>query len=372
MPKYTHGSGTVYQRGKTWWVTYYVNGKQVWESARTKDKAEARRVLQGKIGQIAEGRYAGPLADRVTFDDLAMMLLTDYQVNGKKTLRETRVRLEKHLRPCFGGKKAHEISTADVHAFIAKRQEEGATNAEINRETAALKRAFNLAMQAEKITRKPHVPKLEENSPRQGFFEPWQVDALLPKLPDFLRPPITLAYWTGWRMYSEVLALTWDRVDLEAGTVRLYKGTTKNKDGPLFFLPAELKAVLEQQWADHLAHCPFVFHRQGKRIKDIRGSWERACREAGLSGRIPHDFRRTAIRNMVRAGIPERVAMQIAGHKTRDVFDRYNIVSEGDLIEAAQKLSQRLSAQTMTKTMTIAGTLEQIASPDSSQAPVLQ
>ncbi len=111
-----------------------------------------------------------------------------------------------------------------------KRQEEGATNAEINRETAALKRAFNLAMQAEKITRKPHVPKLEENSPRQGFFESWQFDALLPKLPDFLRPPITFAYWTGWRMYSEVLSLTWDRVDLEAGTVRLYKGTTKNKE----------------------------------------------------------------------------------------------------------------------------------------------
>jgi integrase len=192
---------------------------------------------------------------------------------------------------------------------------------------------------------------LEESSPRQGFFEPWQFAALLPQLPDFLRPPITMAYWTGWHMRSEVLSLTWDRVDLEDGTVRLYRGTTKNKDGRLFFLPLELKAVVDQQWAEHLARyrdCPFVFHRNGERIKDIRGSWERACREAGLSGRIPHDFRRTAIRNMVRAGIPERVAMQLAGHKTRDVFDRYNIVSEGDLKEAARKLSARLSDQTMT------------------------
>jgi integrase len=152
-------------------------------------------------------------------------------------------------------------------------------------------------------------------------------------------------------------SLTEDKLNLEEGRARLYRRTTKNKDGRLFFLPPELKALLEQQWAEHLASysdCSLVFHRNGRRIKDIRGSWERACREAGLSGKIPHDLRRTAIRNMVRASIPERVAMQMAGHKTREVFDRYNIVSEGNLKEAAQKLSHRLSAQTMTKAMTIA------------------
>ena len=78
----------------------------------------------------------------------------------------------------------------------------------------------------------------------------------------------------------------------------------------------------------------------GQPIKDLQGSWNRACREAGLWGKIPHDFRQTAVRNMVsKAGIPEQVAMLIAGHKTRAVFD-YHIVSDRDLQEAAQRLSR--------------------------------
>lgn len=195
----------------------------------------------------------------------------------------------------------------------------------------------------EKIVRKPHIPTLKLNNARKGFFEAWEFEQILPKLPEELRTPITFAYWTGWRLKDEVCHLTLQQIDLAAGTVRLEVNTTKNDDGRVIFMPTEVRALLEQQWTDHLApwvDCPFVFHRNGKRIKDIRGSWQRACTEAGIVGKIPHDFRRTAVRNMVRAGIPERVAMMMCGYKTRAVFDRYHIVSEGDLREAAQKLSR--------------------------------
>jgi hypothetical protein len=208
MPKFKYGAGSVYKRGKTWWLTYYVNGRQVWESARTTNKAEARRLLQATIGQIAEGHYTGPLADRATFEELAEGLFTDYQVNGKKDLRCVRIKVNKHLAPFFAGKTAHGITTADVKTFIKKRQEEGASNAEVNRELSALKRAFNIALQEAKITRKPYIPRLEECNMRQGFFERWEFEAVLARLPEHLRPPITWAYYTGWRMQSEILPLT--------------------------------------------------------------------------------------------------------------------------------------------------------------------
>ena len=209
----------------------------------------------------------------------------------------------------------------------------------------------DLAICSEKIVRKPHVPRLEERNVRQGFFEGAEFNALLAALPAYLRHPLTFAFWTGWRVQSEILTLKWEQVDLDEGTVRLYAGTTKNNEPRLIFLPDELRAVLGGQWSEHLTlhpNCCLVFHRNGQKIKDLRGIWARACREAGLSGKIPHDLRRTAVRNLVRSGVSERVAMRISGYKTRDVFDRYDIVSEGDLREAARRLSKGLGTRTGT------------------------
>jgi integrase len=217
---------------------------------------------------------------------------------------------------------------------------------QINRELAALKRMFNLALHAEKISRKPYISMLEENNARQGFFERPEFDAVLAKLPDYLRPPMTLTYWTGWRLKSEILPLTWSQVDFDTGVIRLEPGVAKNKDGRHFPLMDELRALLESQWEEHLTHypeCPWVFHYRGACIVTVSKAWRRACQAIGLSGKILHDFCRTAVRNLVRAGVPERVAMMLTGHKTRSVFDRYHIVSDRDLREAVQKLSQTFS-----------------------------
>ena len=149
--------------------------------------------------------------------------------------------------------------------------------------------------------------------------------------------------------------LQWAQVDFKIGIVRLEPGTTKNDEARVFPFTEELRAVLEDQRAktEVLRRrgiiCPWVFHRGGKPIKEFRRSWKTACKAVGVPGKIPHDFRRTAVRNLVRAGIPEAVAMKMTGHKTRSVFERYNIVSEGDLFEAARKLDFARQTQFQTQ-----------------------
>jgi integrase len=345
MPKYQHGSGSLYRRAKIWWISYYANGRHICESTHTNDRGEARRFLQQRIGQIAEGRYVGPRADRVGFEELAEDMLNDYRINNKKSINDA-TRSVSALARFFGGRRVQSITPTEISTYVAQRQADGLGNGSINRELAALKRMYNLALQTGKIIRKPHIEMLDEDNVRQGFFELDQFQAINAKLPEHLKGAMTFAYLTSWRVRSEVLNLCWSNINFKAGTVRLEPGTTKNKKGRLIYMTLALRSLLEQQYEANMIFqrengqiVPLVFHNEGEPIRNYYKAWHKACRLAGLPGKIPHDFRRTAVRNMVKAGIPERVVMEMSGHKTRSVFDRYHIVSDGDLKEAAEKLS---------------------------------
>jgi integrase len=386
MPKYKRGTGSIYRRGKRWWLAYYIDGQQVCESSATTDRGEARRLLQRRLGEIADGRLLVG-ADKVTLDELAEGFLRDYLINGRRSLRNADLRVRLHLGPVLSGKgshvtparpwhpecgfadehgnklaifahrRAHDLTPSDVQAYVSVRQREGGSNGSINRELACLKRMFTLGMRSGKIARRPYIPMLVEDNVRQGFFDQAEFERLLPHLPDWLRPPVTFAYLTGWRLPSEILTLTWANVDLEAGTVRLDPGTTKTKEGRVIYLTDEMAGVLRTQWHEHETHhpaCRYVFQRDGRKIHYPWVSWWKACEAAGLQGRMMHDFRRTAIRNFIRAGVPERVAMQLSGHKTRSVFDRYAIVSDGDLRDAAERLNRALRGRTTTISTTVA------------------
>lgn len=383
--------GEIRKRGNVYWIRYYRNGRRYEESSGSEKKGAAVDLLKLREGDGARGIPVTPRIGRVRFEEAADDVVNDYRINGKRSLKAVARRIEKHLRPYFGGRRMTTITTADVRAYTATRQaettitfkgyavvrpdgtvrrvpervssraSEGASNAEINRELTILKRMFSLSIQAGKLLHKPHVPLLAEDNTRTGFFEREPFVSVLGHLPEPLRPVIEFAYITGWRIASEILRLEWRQVDFMAGEVRLDAGTTKNREGRVFPMTDDLRRLLEAQHAEHLRLkksgliTPSVFFRlvadtrgglkHPKPITSFNKAWKAATIAAGCPGRIPHDLRRTAVRNMVRRGVPERVAMQLTGHKTRSVFERYNIVSDGDLKTAAQQLRGLTSAE---------------------------
>jgi integrase len=386
--------GMIYKRGKTFWIKYYRNGKPYYESAKSKKETDARKLLKKREGEISQGKLPGVYFDGVRFDELAEDFLADCRINQMKSVKRAELSV-RHLREYFEGLRVTQITTPRVQVYIEQRlmwkrgkcgqcektflanQVEniddpscpychsrdvlvkGATNATINRELAALKRMLNLGAQQTppKVDRVPYIPMLKENNTRKGFFEHGDFLALRDALPDYLKGFVTFGYKTGWRM-SEIAGLTWDRVDLENGIVRLEVGETKNDEARTVYLDDELRKVFHRQReAQKQAQTltPFVFpsvYGNGP-IRQFYKAWATACEKAGVGKRLFHDFRRTAVRNMVRSGTPEAVAMKISGHKTREVFERYNIVNNADLRLAAQRQEEYLKSQTGT----LSGTL---------------
>jgi len=353
--------GSVYLRGNVYWIKYYRNGKCFRESSDSTKKMVAKKLLSRREGEIAQGKLPGVQFEKVLFEDLAEAFLRDYRLNQKKSLVKAE-RSVNHLMKIFERVSVPQITTPRINKFIECRLDEGASNATVNRELSALKRMLNLGAQQTPpiVDRVPHISMLEENNVRTGFFEHDEFLAVRSCLPEYLKGFVTFGYKSGWRV-SEITGLKWSNVDLENRVVCLDIGMTKNKEGRTIYLDDELMGIFNiqrqlQKGGNKI--FPNVFpNRAGTGpIKDFRKAWKTACKAAGVPGRIFHDLRRTAVRNMVRSGIPEQVAMTISGHKTRAVFERYNIVSEGDLMAAARKQEEYLKNQLGT----ISGTVTQI------------
>ena len=351
-PKYRRGDGTVAESA-VWWLKYYQDGRPIRESSGTEKETEARKLLKLREGDVARGNPVVPKVEQVRFSELTDLVVANYKLKDRRTVESVEGRIKNHIAPFFGNARAVDVTSDRIVAFAVARREKGASNAEINRELAIIRRAFRLGIKAtpRKVHFVPAVEMLEENNARQGFFEQPQFESVVNRLPAYLVPVARFTYMTGWRCRSEVLPLQWRQVDMEAGVIRLERGTTKNKEGRVLPFSGELRAILEEQEArrEELKAkgiiCPLVFHRNGRRIRDYYTAWRNACRDAGCPGMLMHDLRRTVARNLVRAGVNEQLAMAVTGHKTREVFRRYNITSEADIREATAKLDQYVAGK---------------------------
>lgn len=315
--------GHIFKQPKSpyYWIGYTVDGKRVRESTKTEDYKKAQLMLAEKIaaGKVPDKRYINVLLDG---------LIDDYRHNHRKGIKWCETVVEAHLRKAFGKMKIDDISKQSIKGYIDSRRKLKRANATINREISLLRRAFTLA-----DLDFPKVPKLVENNVRKGFVTPEEYVRLLDKMPDHIKPIVQFAYRTGCRR-GEILGLKWRNIDLAATTVRLEPGETKSGQGRTIPLSSDLVRMFEGMKRE----SEYVFTYRGSPIKSIKTAWNNARVAAKLPHLYFHDLRRTGVRNLVRAGVPEAVTMSISGHKTRAVFDRYNIVSEADQKDAMVKL----------------------------------
>jgi integrase len=314
------------------------------------DDAEAF-VLQ----TLADRKRGAVLPTTGKVAELLDDMLREQEITGRKNLKCARGVVENHLRPYFGNLKIDRLTSAALAEYVLRCKAEGVAPASINNRLAGLRHAFNLGYHATppKVARVPHFPMLRLNNARQGFFDLAEYEALLLELPADLRPVLCFGFFTGCRR-AEVLGLRWSQVDLDRGLIRLERGTTKNDEPRTIPLAPQLWEVLRMQRdmrEKYWPRCPWVFfwHASGQPIKSFGGSWSAACKRAGLwegdektgkPTKLFHDLRRSAVRNMERAGVPRKIAMEISGHKTESIYARYNIVAEADLRVAAERLGE--------------------------------
>jgi integrase len=348
----TRGLGSLFQRGRIWWICYYSNGRRLRESSNSEKETVAVKLLKRRLADAASGKPIGPEVERTTLRDLCGMLENDYTINHKSTCSIKAPMA--HLLAYFGPEcKARNITSDAITVYIAARQQAGAANATINRSLAALRRAFNLAEIAGKVAVRPHVSMLDEHNARQGFLTHDEFIRLHDALPEDLRDPVAFLYYSGWRV-GEMRSLEWRDVDLSGGVIRLRPENSKSKRGRVLPLRGELRAIIERAASRRVPEFQGVFRRgDGRPVALFRKSWASACRNAGLGAILVHDLRRCSVRNMIRAGVSEKVAMSISGHRTRSIFDRYNIVTEDDLASALDRVGDHLAAQPQAPTSNV-------------------
>jgi integrase len=347
--------GCVYRRGQVFWLKWADGfGITRYRSSGSADRTIAENMLRDELKRKADGLGASPDPRRTLVDDLLEALKNRYRVEGRRSLERLEDAVE-HLLRMFRGVSASRVKGADVLRYANLRLEEKAKAATINRELAALRAAYRLGLDNDTIVAMPRIRLLPENNARQGFADTKQVATICRHLSPDLADAVQFMFITGWRSRSEVLPLRWAQVDFAGGFVRLEPGTAKNNEGRAFPLIPELRALVERRLAITrrceraqgriIAH---VFHRSGNPIRSLRRAWKTACTDAGRPGLLLHDLRRSAVRNVERAGISRSVAMKLTGHKTEAVYRRYAIVAEGDLREAGTKLAASLGTMSAT------------------------
>ncbi|MGA8220709.1 MAG: tyrosine-type recombinase/integrase [Candidatus Acidiferrales bacterium] len=354
-----YGEGSIQRRGDRWQISYYdAEGVRRRETYSTEKKAE--KALRTKL-TLKETNKLDPHEVRIKIDTVAALYLADRKGSAPKSYDWLKSVWDTHLKGFFSGFVASRITTERLVQYRNERIEVGASPTSVNKELVVLHAMFQHALSytPPKIARVPNFPKrLKEPAPRQGFVTDEQYDLLQTHAKEpWLKALLAMAYDFGFRR-SELVGrvqrnqppMQVRQIDLKNRTIRLFPGSTKNDEGRLVRMTDEvydrIRLCVEGKKPDDAV---FTWS-DGSPVLDFRETWKHLTKASGVPGLLLHDFRRAAVRNLIRSGVSETVAMRISGHKTRNIFDRYNIVAESDLAEAAAKRdASRISHKLVTE-----------------------
>ena len=329
-----NGLGTVYQRGKSWVIDYYVAGKRIRETVRAaRSESAARAKLKERISQIHTNTFIR-YEEKLGFEDLVKMIEDEYRLKQRRGMVTMRVHV-KHLRDFFKHRPAISMQPAVIVEYQKHRLEQKASPATINRETACLHHMLQIAYDMGKLSRVPKFTKLEGERVREGFLGWGDFEKVLANLNGQWRKNLVEFLWlTGWRS-GKAKSLEWKQIFLtDAPWIKSDPGSVTKRSGSDLPLTGRLLAMIQEQAEMRRLDCPFVFHNRGRKVGDMRKSWRNAAKKAGLEGKLIHDFRRSTARNLTSLGVPQQVIMKRCGWRTASTFHRYSIVDHADQLAA--------------------------------------
>jgi site-specific recombinase XerC len=347
------GSGSIFRKPNTknWWIAYSFRGHPYQESSGSTDRKVALKLLQDRLRKVNKPHFADPAKERrYTLDDMLEQLKLSYESKQNNSFH-TVTSVFKHVQKEFEFHRVVDITGEEIAAYASRRSKpvseggEGAARGSVNLELACLRHGFKLMFEKKMISEVPVIKLFELHNARRGFLDIGEFAALLESIrsPD-VRDIVEFLYNSGWRS-NEARELRWAWIDLSTNMIRLPGEFSKSKEPRMLPLTGALADVIERRLRLRRLDCEFVFHRKGKPIRQFYKAFKAAAREIGMPGLLPHDMRRSAVRNFRRAGLSEHEGMALSGHKTNDVYERYNIISESDLTESMAKVQSHLKKE---------------------------
>jgi integrase len=339
------------------YFAFYQGSKQKFVNTKTNDPEQAYRQLLDARGQVDRGERMLPSeVSRMRYEDLKQILIDYYREKKPDSLYQRRSedggtedtfrgadKLDEFFKRC----PVPEITASKIQEYSKWRRRAGDASGTIRRQLGALRSAFYRAKALDRLTDN-HIPTFElpaDSAPRKGFIDLQGFATLRDAMPEHLRPAMTFLYFSGCRI-GAAMKITWEMVSKDCSEIELPGEIVKNKEAltlPLVGPLEEIATTLKELRKKFPKSKDVVFN-----FRNFRFAWNKTCDRLGLGrfdkklrhyeGLKPHDFRRSAARNLIKAGVDRRTAMKITGHKTEAIFERYNIKTTDDVKEALLKV----------------------------------